>query len=809
MNTATATSAPRAISKDPADPADPASQAPPQPRRERDALPTRDCFPHKIAAFEVINPTLLSGDQFPAGGPKSIQSFKALISNLRTSCPLLLQVASPEQGADETRRHFSEVLRSAFDQPNTQRAVLVDAVYLVVRDPSANSQTVIDLIKNKPFLRKIFRLYQQGPLASETEFELHYLAGFFDGKDPHIVSTTVACSLRPTATKRAQDSRRRPWEDFLIPKDQSSTSSSFTELRAYKAMGRSAYEFPEDRLANAVATELKKPSPHLQVTPVPEIRLPREIPSLRAWANTPASAELRATLMSAASAAISELQGRANNLDRATLQMLGEAPIDLPGYSGDEQVSVWSDPYRRFFEEALTAGYLNALLLTHPEMLEGHIHAAQQPFIPLHYKHIPPLEAARSSNQAVSYSEFGLQPVGYTEADGLREGLTDNLPNLWMQSIKGFPALGGIVGSSMNWMANGHAYASLALAGSPVFIAADGLQKPRAAQQALYKRTVELIRNHPIVKNYPWPEHRLSNGERAVDYLVRTAIARVGMTIKPHPPAEAANSVSYFYDQGVRLFRLYDPGVTSLLIESSRAISAVLTRKAPSNANQPVGLVVGQVQNMTVARELSQLPHVAGLVVGIGDGGHCSTASKHGIFPNNLLALYDIARMGLPIPVVADGGPGLEGVPNVLAVGGSGVMVSGSLTGGVFEHSPVGFWQLDSRGCLYKLTYGEASEITKILGGEVWQLSGAIKNPEGIVASKPLRLGTPTHFHRALDGYLLLAKAVLRFARMPGPEELRLRPEPPLLWGTQRADYARHPHNQQVIPNLVLPTPTP
>jgi hypothetical protein len=800
MNTATAKSAPRELS---AAPADPAAKALPQPHRELDTLPTRDWFPHRTAALEVINRTLLSGDQFPAGGPLESPPFRRLFSRLRETCALLPQVA-PNAAAQETQRHFSDVLRSAFQGPNTQRAVLVDAVYLVVNDPSARSQTVIDLIKNRPFLRNIFQLYQREQVLSAKEFELHYLAGFFDGKDPHIVSTQVPCTLSTKAEKRTRQDRPRAWEDFLIPRDQGDTSQTFTQLRVAVAIGRSTYEFPEARLANEVKTKLRIDSPHLRVTPVPQATLPPEIPRLRQWASTPATVELKAALTRAAGNTISELESRADSLPKTTLQILGEAPLDFPQYNLGERVPVWADPLRGLFEKELTAGYLNLLLLTHPEMLEGHIHASQQPFIPLHYKHIQPLERAHREGMAVAYNEFGLEPEGYTEEDGLPEGLTDNLPQLWMQSIKGFPALGGIVGSSMNWMANGHAYASLALAGSPVFIAADGLQKTREAQMALLERTLELIRKHPIVKNYPWPHHTLSNGERAVDYLVRTAIARVGMTIKPHPPQDAADSVSFFFDQGVRLFRLYDPGTTSLLIQSARAISDVLTRKQAGAPNgEPGGLVVGQVHNMTVARKLSQIRFVAGLIVGIGDGGHCSTASKHGIYPNNLLTLYKVARMGLPIPVVADGGPGLEGIGTVLAVGGSGVMGSGALTGGVFEHPPVGYWFQGADGCYEKLTFGEAAEITKILGGEVLQLSGGIKNLEGIVAARPLRVDQPTHPHNAVDAAFRVAKLVQRFARTSHPDALRLQPEPRLQWGSLEAGKARAPHNREVKPIFI------
>jgi hypothetical protein len=434
-------------------------------------------------------------------------------------------------------------------------------------------------------------------------------------------------------------------------------------------------------------------------------------------------------------------------------------------------------------------------------MLEGHLHASKQPFIPCNYKHIPALSDALRNNRGVSYNEFGSWAKGYAGDDLVNESTTAALPNLWAQSFKGVPALAGIVGSSMNWMAGAQGYAAAVISGFPVFIAADGLQKEREIQAKLYERTVELIRNHPIVTHYPWPDQRLSNGELARDYLVRTAISRVGITVKPFPTEEAKATVAYFLDKyGIQNYRLYDPGITSLLIKGSDAISdtvcehyAQLMQRGPLASD--VGYVAGQVSNMTQAQMLSEYEHIRGLIVGITEGGHCETGIKHGLYANNQLVLYQLARMGLPFPILADGGPGIEGLPNVLLCGGSGVLVSGTLFGGVLEHPPFNNWFVDTDGRLLKFTWGEASRATKHDGGETYG-SGTIKNEEGNISFKFLNPVRPTLGHKALDAVSVIAKT-LRWERGENIEQIRLLPEPRTVWGTADADKARRPHNQE------------
>jgi hypothetical protein len=492
------------------------------------------------------------------------------------------------------------------------------------------------------------------------------------------------------------------------------------------------------------------------------------------------------------------------------LQCMGEDFCDSP-YLPQKPPSVtniWNDPYRNAAADAMTTGYVNLSYLVHPDMLEGHLHASKQPFIPTRYKHIPPLSEAIRDNRGVSYNEFGPWPKGYAEEDLLNESTISALPNLWAQSFKGVPALAGIVGSSMNWMAGAQGYAAAALAGFPVFVAADGLQKERDIQARLYERTVELIKNHPLVKNYPWPEHRLSNGERAVDYLVRTAISRIGITVKPFPTEEAKSTVAFFLDTyGIQNYRLYDPGITKLLVTGSDALSDVISRAtamAQSSCElmkrgplaSDVGYVAGQVSNMAQAEMLSRHEHLRGLIIGITEGGHCETGNKHGLYANNLLVLYQVARMGLPFPILADGGPGLEGLANVFLCGGSGVLLSGALFGGVLEHPPFNHWFIDSNGQPMKFTFGEAALPTKGFGGEVFG-SGTPKNKEGISSFKNLSTVYPTLADKALDAVFVAAKCG-RFMRVETIEQLRLMPEPRIVHGSEDADSARRPHNKEM-----------
>jgi len=315
---------------------------------------------------------------------------------------------------------------------------------------------------------------------------------------------------------------------------------------------------------------------------------------------------------------------------------------------------------------------------------------------------------------------------------------------------------------------------------------------------------VELIRNHPVVKNYPWPEHRLSNGQKAVDYLVEAAISRVGVTIKPFPAETAKENTKFFLDKyGIKKFRLYDPGITSLVMSGSEALSDAISAHINASARlmqegplaSDVGYLPGQISNMTQAAQLARFKHILAIIIGITEGGHCLTGIKHGLYANNMLVLYQVARMGLPFPTLADGGPGLEGTPNVLLTGGSGVLTSGALFGGVIEHPPFNHWFIDELNQLVKFTYGEAGPPTKDFGGELFG-SGMIKNMEGISSYKALSQMYPTFYHKIVDAVFMMAK-VLRFERAAHIEQLRLLSTPRFVRGSADADKARRPHNRE------------
>jgi hypothetical protein len=686
---------------------------------------------------------------------------------------------------------------------------LLDGVYLVARQHEEGHTTtsVIDLMRHSDQLRSIFSILRKG---NTEHIELRYVAGFFDGAKTHTVTHSVPCELAPRTFKTSS----RPWEGALIPKDAPKPGMTIAQIRAHHALGRIKYTFPEQALQERINSDLCAPSPHLQISKFTPPQS-KEVTRLSQWTREKPSVEWRASLYKAAQDVISEAQWRHDKLaptpeGKRFLQCMGEDFCDSPylPLKPSSSTNIWNDPFRDAAATAMATGYVNLSYLTHPDMLEGHLHATKQSFIPTRYKHIPVLSEAIRDNRGISYNEFGAWPKGYSEEDLMNESTISALPNLWAQSFKGVPTLAGIVGSSMNWMAGAQGYAAAALAGFPVFVAADGLQKSREIQAKLYERTVELIKNHPLVKNYPWPEHKLSNGERAVDYLVRTAISRVGITVKPFPTEEARASVAFFLDKyGIQNYRLYDPGITKLLITGSEAISQEIAKRtdlmAESSAElmrrgplaSDVGYVAGQVSNMAQAKMLARHPHLRGLIIGITEGGHCETGIKHGLYANNLPVLYQVARMGLPFPILADGGPGLEGLPNVFLCGGSGVLLSGALFGGVLEHAPFNNWFIDSNGQPMKFTFGEAALTTKGFGGEAFG-SGTPKNKEGIASFKILNAVYPTLAHKALDAVFVAAKCG-RFMRTENIEQLRLMPEPRVVHGSADADEARRPHNKE------------
>jgi hypothetical protein len=767
-----------------------------------DNRPAQQAFPVRRHCLEVTNGTALDSGLFPYGGPERAKKLSKDIANLR-------QKIGIDQSADPTPAivsHFSKVAKELFIRPHEQRAVLMDGVYLVARGLDNRQERIvtIDLLTHSDRLKNLHSLLKEW---RNLELELCYVAGFHDGTKTHTTIHSIACSL----SERFEKGNQFPWEGALVAKDSPRHGHSLAALRTLAMMGNSDYTLPEQKLANKINTELLAPAPHIRIksfTPAKN----ESVVSLSEWTRNKPEQGWVSRLQAGAQDILNDAKARVDYYSKSPqgnsfLQRMGENFCDskyLPQKPA-HSTNIWSDPYRDLFAKAMAAGYVNLSYLTHPSMLEGHLHASGQPFIPCNYKHVPALSKAIKKNQAVSYNEFGSWPLGYTTDDLLDESTTSALPNLWTQSIKGVPTLAGIVGSSMNWMAGAQGYAAAALSGFPVFIAADGLQKERSIQEELYKRTVELIKNHPLVQNYPWPEHRLSNGEKAVDYLVRTAISRVGITVKPFPTKHAQDTVAYFLDNyGIQNYRLYDPGITSLLVEGSNALESTIKQhihhsqqimKNGPSAGQ-VGYLVGQVSNMTQALTLAELEHVLGLVIGITEGGHCETGIKHGIYANNLLVLYQVVRMGLPFPILADGGPGLENLPNVLLFGGSGVLTSGGLFGGVIEHAPFNVWFIDPNGQLVKFTFGEAALATKDFGSELFG-SGMPKNREGIASYKFLNPVYPTLYHKALDAAFVAAKS-LRFERVSHLEQMRLLPHPRIVHGSKDADEARRPHNKEM-----------
>lgn len=766
-----------------------------------DDRPDQRTFPICRNALRLANPTALKAEQFPYGGPKRVIDLAHLLTDLRAGTPVEYK-GSIDSAITE---HFGQFATKLFIRPDEQRAVLLDGVYLAGKAifDGKESTFILDLTRYADELKPIFNLLKE---SKSLQLELRYVAGFHDGEKTHTTMHTVPCALG----KLFSYPKTFPWEGMLVPNESPRPGTSLADLRTLKALEQNQYTFPEEVLASKIDTDLRVPSPHLKVTPFTPPKS-ATVEKLSDWTRKAAPDELRERWQAGARGIIDEARDRENTFcatpgGKETLQRMGEMFRDskyLPQLP-PRRINIWSDPYREHFIEALATGYETLSYLIHPDMLEGHLHASKQPFVPCFYKDIPVLSKALKNGDGVSYNEFGSWPKGYLHEDRLNESTTSALPNLWMQSILGTPTLGGLVGSSMNWKAGAHGYAAAALAGKTVFIAADGLQKSREVQALLYERTVELIKNHPVVKNYPWPEHRLSNGQKAVDYLVETAISRVGVTIKPFPAETAKENTKFFLDRyGIKKFRLYDPGITSLLMSGSEALSHAIsahidaTERLMQEGPLPsdVGYLTGQVSNMTQAAQLARFKHILAIIIGITEGGHCETGIKHGLYANNQLVLYQVARMGLPFPILADGGPGLEGAPNVLLCGGSGVLTSGALFGGVIEHPPFNHWFIDELNQLMKFTFGEAALPTKDFGNELFG-SGMPKNREGISSYKILNPVYSTFSHKMLEAIFVMAKA-LRFEGVEHIEQLRLLCRPRIVNGSVDADKWRRPHNRE------------
>ncbi len=466
--------------------------------------------------------------------------------------------------------------------------------------------------------------------------------------------------------------------------------------------------------------------------------------------------------------------------------ILPEKQLELMNIKADQVVTL-----PKVLEiEMRRKGFFYLQALTHPAILQARILMQDAGYSPLPGKTIPLFEKLIQDDRACTYEDFGLQPRQPKPQDGVQESSSRILAQgcfSWIsRNHVGFPT----TSNSMPSTNSAEALATLALVGTFACVPTDGHLVSLESRLSLVRSTRKAIEEHVVVKYHKHASHMLSNGKTLQEEL-KSRTSFLVATVKQNPQT-VLKEASALYAEGIRTFRLYDAGSTNQL---AQAVS-ILKKNMPSD----ITILAGQVTGVEQARDLAARG-ADGLIVGIGEGGICTTPVVGSLAPNNILVAYQLCKAGLGTPIICDGGVGrAAGV--IFAMGASANMASRRVIGGTLEHSPTLNW-IKRNGHYEKPYAGEASGVVKILGGNTTMV-GDPYNIEGITSFVQMNEEYPTT-SAIYSGILAGITKMVRFARAHSVDDLMRRPiedSIKLLSDGARAAAGAH-HVQSAIP-LVL-----
>ncbi len=413
-------------------------------------------------------------------------------------------------------------------------------------------------------------------------------------------------------------------------------------------------------------------------------------------------------------------------------------------------------------------GFFYAQLLTHPAILQARILMQEAGYSPLPGKKIPLFERLSRDNVAATYEDFGLQPQQPLPDDGVQESVSRIIAQgcfSWIsRNHVGFPT----TSNSMPCTNSAEALAELALLGTFACIPTDGHLATLESRLSLVRSAQRAIEEHPVVQYHKHKDHVLSNGKTVQEEL-KSRTSFLVATLK-QDPRTIVQEAKAFYEAGIRVFRVYDAGSTNQLYGAPYSLHtevAALKDQLPSDITVLAGQVVGPDQGRRLVAAGAD-----GLIVGIGEGGICTTPVVASLASNNISVVYQLCKAGLGVPIFCDGGVGnAAGV--AFAMGASASMASRRIIGGTIEQTPSLYW-INRDGQRQKPYAGEASEVTKIEGGNLTMVGDAY-NVEGISSFVDMNDAYPTIARLYLANLAGLAK-VLRFSRARSLTDLQQRP---------------------------------
>lgn len=421
-------------------------------------------------------------------------------------------------------------------------------------------------------------------------------------------------------------------------------------------------------------------------------------------------------------------------------------------------------------------------LLNHPLACEAQLRLRQAGFIAVGGKSIAALDAAFEKHQAVTFDDYKLGYIGATEAHTHEERTLA----IQMQGMAAWTSskmvTSPVMGASVPSMSSAWAIAEAALCGVQSFVPCDSYWTDPQAQTTMAARAIQYINEHPFLKVGRWNNTVLSNGQTVGQFVKERALRLVGATLKARPE-HIIEQADRFAELGISSFRVYEAGATRNLQAAVRVLSRA------THDEQRI-IYAGQVGGVSQGRECVEAGAHA-LIVGVGDGGLCSTADVAAVAANNPMVLYHLAQARLGVPIGADGGVGSRG-PVAHAIGASFRMMAGSLAGGTASLRLVKL--ANGSDLVFDPEYGEASAMTKVHGRMIDAL-GIPMNIEGVEARRPFDVTSPHLAERLWVTYAGTAKA-LRFNGYSSLEELIHDARPNILSPSGQALKRGSPHHE-------------
>lgn len=476
-------------------------------------------------------------------------------------------------------------------------------------------------------------------------------------------------------------------------------------------------------------------------------------------------------------------QGAADTIERLT--QTGELPIETPYDTARGTAVPLPDD---IIVPILASRHFDIEDQTHPARLESQLALQKRGYIPIASKSIPVFDEL-IGRELNTFDDFSLKPRAAKVTQQMDEstlaihasGLMTWTSTKMVTSITN--------GGSMHATIGAFSMATLGLLGAMSFAPADSKWRDVQAQLRMIERARELVRTDPVITEHSYKDHVLSNGQTLPEFLIARADRCIGATIKPDD--KAVENAKLLYQNGVRLFRIYDPGATNKLVETVAALRAALGDEAILLAGQV--LDDGNCSSVEQAFAL-EAAGADGLIVGIGDGEMCSTSTTADISGDNPKVGYQIVRAGVKLPLIFDGGVGgKNGVAT--AIGAAGRLSSRGLIGGTIEQ-PSLLWYppADEAGKFLKNYGGEAGKATK-WGGRMLDRQGRPFNVEGIEGAVSLNFEAGSVAYRMFLFHQAFAKS-LRFQRLLSAESLQHLPVPPIRKLSTKAAETAAPHHR-------------